>query len=251
MKEKERLEVVKRVKHSMEEFNEIEKCKIELNALMQDEKVKRYITLKEKILAYAHNENLFKGKLENMIHYNFTWGLRSIIRDQSFGPCSHDIWICTGSHAVEDDPRAEHDFKWICEDEEDVHFSYNEYECLECGEKIESRKWKKFENKHFVLKDRNQRNVEYYRNLYYQLLYTNPADISQQMIIDEFNKTKVKYKHSRKKQSSKKLLCFFINNYSILIILLFFLLFSSLGKDIFNIPSLYVALISDSFFSPM
>ena len=40
MKEKERLEVVKRVKHSMEEFNEIEKCKIELNALMQDEKLK-------------------------------------------------------------------------------------------------------------------------------------------------------------------------------------------------------------------
>ena len=90
MKEKERLEVVKRVKHSMEEFNEIEKCKIELNALMQDEKVKRYITLKEKILAYARNESLFKGKLENMIHYNFTWGLRSIIRDQSFGPCSDD-----------------------------------------------------------------------------------------------------------------------------------------------------------------
>ena len=48
MKEKERLEVVKRVKHSMEEFNEIEKCKIELNALMQDEKVKRYIKKQNK-----------------------------------------------------------------------------------------------------------------------------------------------------------------------------------------------------------
>ena len=183
----------------MEEFNEIEKCKIELNALMQDEKVKRYITLKEKILAYAHNENLFKGKLENMIHYNFTWGLRSIIRDQSFGPCSHDIWICTGSHAVEDDPRAEHDFKWICEDEEDVHFSYNEYECLECGEKIESRKWKEFERTHFVLKDRNQVNANYYREVYYLLLYTNSVDVAQQKVIDEFSQNKDRFSCPKKK----------------------------------------------------
>ena len=199
MKEKERLEVVKKVNHSMEEFDEIERCKIELNTLMQDEKVKRYITLKEKILAYAHNENLFKGKLENMIHYNFTWGLRSIIRDQSFGPCSHDIWICTGSHAVEDDPRAEHDFKWICEDEEDVHFSYNEYECLECGEKIESRKWKEFERTHFVLKDRNQVNANYYREVYYLLLYTNSVDVAQQKVIDEFSQNKDRFSCPKKK----------------------------------------------------
>lgn len=199
MKEKERLEVVKKVNHSMEEFDEIERCKIELNTLMQDEKVKRYITLKEKILAYARNESLFKGDLENMIRYNFSWQLLSMWRDKSFRPCSHDIWIYTGSHAVEEDSIAEHDYQWICEDEDDVNFLYNEYECLECGEKIESRKWKDFERTHFVLKDRNQLEANNYRIRYYQLLYTNPVDVSQQMIIDEFNKNKAKFKHLRKK----------------------------------------------------
>lgn len=199
MKEKERLEVVKKVNHSMEEFDEIERCKIELNTLMQDEKVKRYITLKEKILAYARNESLFKGDLENMIRYNFSWQLLLMWRDKSFRPCSHDIWIYTGSHAVEEDSIAEHDYQWICEDEDDVNFLYNEYECLECGEKIESRKWKDFERTHFVLKDRNQLEANNYRIRYYQLLYTNPVDVSQQMIIDEFNKNKAKFKHLRKK----------------------------------------------------
>ena len=199
MKEKERLEVVKRVNLSMEEFNEIERCKIELNTLMQDEKVKRYITLKEKILAYARNESLFKGELENMIHYNFSWQLLSTWRNKSFRPCSHDIWIYKGSYGYWEDPRNEHDCKYLCDDENSKDFYCNKYECLECGQEVETNDWKSFENNHFVLKDINQRNVEYYRNMYYQFLYNNPVDVAQQMVIDEFNKNKSKSKRSRKK----------------------------------------------------
>ena len=65
--------------------------------------------------------------------------------------------------------------------------------------KIEIRDWEEFERTHFVLKDRNQLEANNYRIRYYQLLYTNPVDISQQMIIDEFNKNKAKSKHLRKK----------------------------------------------------
>lgn len=197
MKEEERLEIIKRVNHSMEEFNEIERCKIELNTLMQDEKIKRYITLKEKILAYARKERLFKGELENMINYNFIWSLWAIRRDQSFEPCSHDIWIYTGSYGYWEDPRNEHDYEHLCGDENSKDFYRNEYECLECEEKVKIEDWKSFEKNHFVLKDINQRNVEHYRELYYQFLYNNPVDVSQQMIIDEFNKNKSK--HLRKK----------------------------------------------------
>lgn len=199
MKEKERLEVVKRVNHSMEEFNEIEKCKIELNTLMQDEKVKRYITLKEKILAYARNESLFKGKLENMIHYNFSWRLCSMSRDQSFEPCSHDIWIYTGSYGYWEDPRNEHDCIYLCDDEDSKDFYCNKYQCLECKQEVEIKDWKSFEKNNFVLKDINQHNVEYYRELYYQFLYSNPVEVAKQMLIDEFNKNKVKSKHLIKK----------------------------------------------------
>ncbi len=199
MKEEERLEIIKRVNNAMEEFKKIEKYKTELNSLMQDEKVKRYLFLHEQIANYAYNENLFKGELEKMIYYEFVWGFKSRLHGQSFDSCNHDIWIYKGSYGYWEDPRNEHDCKYLCDDENSKDFYCNKYECLECGQEVETNDWKSFENNHFVLKDINQRNVEYYRNMYYQFLYNNPVDVAQQMVIDEFNKNKSKSKRSRKK----------------------------------------------------
>ena len=45
MTEKERLESIKRIKMDIEELEKIEKCEVEYNALLLDEKVKRFLQL--------------------------------------------------------------------------------------------------------------------------------------------------------------------------------------------------------------
>ena len=195
MTEKERLESIQRIKMDIEELEKIEKYEVEYNALLSDENVKRFLKLQEEINKYnLENGQKFEKDVNRMIYYEFFNRLCG--KEQ----CKHDIWIYVGSYAYNSDPYlCEYNYDYLCGAENYGAFSYNKYECLECGMKIEIRDWEEFERTHFVLKDRNQLEANNYRIRYYQLLYTNPVDISQQMIIDEFNKNKAKSKHLRKK----------------------------------------------------
>jgi len=72
-------------------------------------------------------------------------------------------------------------------------FSYNKYICLECREEImiSEMNWKKFEDSNVVLKNNNYVNIEYYQDLYYQLLYNNyDFTEAQNIVVNEFNKNK-------------------------------------------------------------
>lgn len=196
MTEKERLEVVKTVKQDIAELRKIVKYEAEYAALLSDEKVKRFLQLQEEIEKYnLGNGQKFAKDVNRMIYYEFFNRFSGIKKEQ----CKHDIWIYVGSYAYNNsDPYlCKSNYNCLCGDENHKAFSYNEYECLECGMKIKIEDWEEFERTHFVLKDRNQLDVNCYRTRYYQLLYTNPVTISQQMIIDEFNKKRNEF--SRKK----------------------------------------------------
>lgn len=197
MTEKERLKSIKRIKMDIEELEKIEKYEVEYDALLLDEKVKRFLQLQEKINKYnLGNGQKFEKNVNRMIYYEFF----NRLCGRKKGQCKHDIWIYAGSYAYNSDPYlCEYNYYYLCDDENYRAFCYNEYECLECGRKIKISDWEEFEKTHFVLKDRNQLNVNCYRIRYYQLLYTNPVDISQQMIIDEFNKNGNKFLRKKTK----------------------------------------------------
>lgn len=58
-------------------------------------------------------------------------------------------------------------------------FSHNEYICLECGEIKKTKNWFDFEKNNIVIRNGKIINfINYYRNLYYTLLFEYPTKIA-------------------------------------------------------------------------
>jgi len=123
--------------------------------------------------------------LANRIHHWFRVGRFT---------CDHKIWIYAGSFYKHKISNYEIDFSQdISEDNDDnlYEFTYNKYVCLDCRQEIKIPKsdWHNFEKKHLVLKSQSRIDVQYYQDIYYQLLYNNYDFIeAQNIVINEFNK---------------------------------------------------------------
>lgn len=203
MKENERKQVIEGIKKIQEEKDLLKIKKKQIEFLSKYSVVKKYLKLLNDINITEEKLKKYES-LEEIINWEFSAVFRRYRKDIALTPCNHEIWIYDGSYYLKQDRFCEHDIetKEYSEDKEiifkysdDWDFLYNRYICLECGNKIETKDWKKFENSNFVLKNQNPQTdfgTQYYVDKYYQLLYKNNINESQNLIIEEFNKNKEK-----------------------------------------------------------
>lgn len=196
MKEQERKAVISRIEKNIEEKASLKVKYEQLKQLSNTEIVKQYLKLlddidyiEKKYQKLDTKEKIISDQFGTIFKYRNTIDLY---------PCKHDIWIYDGSYYLLKDPLHEHDN--ICVEYSEgksvkkyfnYSFEYNRYICLECGKKLETKDWEKFEKSHLVLKNQNKETdlgKDYYINLYYQLLYSNDIESSQKEVIDEFNR---------------------------------------------------------------
>ena len=198
MTENNRKEIINTINKQIQEKEALPTKYEELKKLNTDPKIIKYLELIKEIdkietelkkYTNSTTKNL-DTSTENIINHNF---------ENNNNSCEHNIWIYTGSSYSSKYPN-----KYLKDYLEELKhgiyktykFSHNEYECLECKKRITISKidWENFENSHFILKIHDHINIEYYRDLYYQLLYNNyDFEESRQIIIDEFNKNNYTY----------------------------------------------------------
>ena len=193
MKEVERQQIIDNINRNMNLENSLVDMFEKLNELSNDPKVVEYLNLLLKVgqteKEISFNQHKGINSLEDMVKYQF--------RNTTFS-CEHNIWIYKDSVYYVNNSNALHFYN---EDEEVANgfFGHNEYVCLECGMKLDVKDYRTFEKKHKVLKlDNKQIDIDYYRNLYYQLLYNNYSfEEANKKIIEIFNedmKSKAKIK---------------------------------------------------------
>lgn len=190
MKEIERQEVVRRIQNDIQEQDELRKQYEQLQEMAANPAVVKYLQLIEDIESKENHQQFFDSE-EKMINLEFTWAFESRIKGEDMSPCYHGVWLYEGSYYLSIDSRGEHDHEFKTNDENHPEFCYNRYVCLECGKKVETKNWEKFEDDHFVLKNQNADDnlgASYYRNLYYQLLYEHTVETAQQKVIEKFYK---------------------------------------------------------------
>lgn len=206
MKEIERQEVVRRIQNDIQEKDELRKQYDQLKEMAANPAVVKYLQLIEEIKNKENHQSFFNSE-EKMIYLEFVWAFESRIKGQDMEPCKHEVWLYDGSYYLDADWRCEHDHYYHADDETHKDFAYNRYVCLECGKKVETKDWQNFENFHFVLKNQNgtpDLRAERYRQLYYQLLYTNDVETAKQNVIEQFNREKEEDKQKalvKKKES--------------------------------------------------
>lgn len=111
--------------------------------------------------------------------------------------CQHPIWVYVSSNYLKKNWFCEHDDEYIYFTEDlysfikkygmkapqiknSVEFLYNVYFCLECGETIKVKDWKKFEEENIVLKNQEiEIERDKFMELYYQLLYSGNKTIEE------------------------------------------------------------------------
>lgn len=182
MTETERLDIIKKIKEKINKNKILEEKNKELERLLQEESVRKYLKLQDEINTLKQEQKYFTEKEEKIVELEFSYGIRKL------SSCNHDIWMYAGSCSIECDssdginPR---EVKYNTE--KCSNFEYNKYVCLECGKEIKIHDWEEFENSNFVLKA-NIKNINEYRNLYYYLLFNNQVDKAQEILKEEFYK---------------------------------------------------------------
>lgn len=180
MKEFERREVLRRIEDDMMLKSLLKDRKNELEELLEDSAVMRYIILTTEIQSYEKALKRF-SKLEDAIDIEFR---RYLCSDEyrNFS-CDHAIWIYKGAYFGRENGK---------------EIYYNKYVCLECGKTIKVEDWGRFEIDNTVLKLEFEDNVvpdfviDYYTQYYYQLLYNNTLEDARSILVDTFNKNKEK-----------------------------------------------------------
>lgn len=192
MKEIERQTVIYTIKKFMKEKEDLKEKEEKLNILLKNPIILEYLDLLKDIEDTKKRHERFDN-MEYIIRLHFFWAINGIKNKGAITPCNHDIWIYNGSYCFWEDPLAEHDHYYRCEDENDKDFCYNKYVCLECEREVEEKDWKRFEETHTVLKNQNCNRFSFrwakdYCNLYYQLLFNNRVSIAREKLIEQFNK---------------------------------------------------------------
>ena len=188
-----RKEIINKIQQEIIEKESLSKKYEELKKLSEDPVVEKYLNLLKDINQIESDIERYRNPINGVIDDSLEKRIKFWFRVYHFN-CKHDVWIYSGSYYRYTNFKNEEDYiRYSREDLSDnLHvFSYNKYICLECREKVEISKseWKKFEDTHLVLKGNDFTNIEYYQNLYYQLLYDNYTFLdAQQLVIEEFNK---------------------------------------------------------------
>ena len=207
MKEEDRLIVVERIKRNLEERKELEVKEERLNELKNNPLILEYLQLVKDVSRISSNKGM-KPNESDLIYSEFSneFSLANVKRQEDT-PCKHEIWVCIGAFYEEYNPIGGRSYLKLHNNLEQDNFAYNGYVCIECGRTVYTKKWQEFESKHFVLKNLYdektyqyymENNSCYYRDLYYQLLFTNPVEVAQQKVISEFNKNTEKTKILKK-----------------------------------------------------
>lgn len=207
MKEEDRLIVVERIKRNLEERKELEVKEERLNELKNNPLILEYLQLVKDVSRISSNKRM-KPNESDLIYSEFSneFSLANVKRQEDT-PCKHEIWVCIGAFYEEYNPVGGRSYLKLHNNLEQDNFAYNGYVCIECGRTVYTKKWQEFESKQFVLKNLYdektyqyymENNSCYYRDLYYQLLFTNPVEVAQQKVISEFNKNMEKTKILKK-----------------------------------------------------
>lgn len=184
MNEEQRIKVLRKIEKDLEKENALKEKKKEIEKFLEDEKIREYLKLVNELEQLEKEQKKFSNSKEKMIEYEFAMELEDIT-GKKITNCQHEIWIYEGSYGYKENyPTG---IKRVY-DEESYKFHCNRYKCLECGKKTENYiwNWRNFEQENFVLKSRNIENVEFYRNLYYKLLFEYPTEEAQEKLIQEF-----------------------------------------------------------------
>lgn len=173
MLEKERLQVVKRIQEDVQMAQDLKAKKKVLENLAKSPLVKKYFALKKEVERLEKLQEHFKGNIDEIIQNEFE---NTLLLEHK-----NDIWMYTGSFSS-----LQENYEKV-EDENQEGFEYNEYRCLENSILRRVHNWQEFEKNHFVLKNREDMDVEKYQKLYYQLLFENPLLQAQEILIDIFH----------------------------------------------------------------
>lgn len=199
MNELERIKIVDKINDGIKNKEILNFKREELEKLSKHPIILQYLQLIQDIKLIENDLRYYRNVIDGSMNDSLPERIKKEFSCSTFS-CDHTIWLYDGSYYLLKDFRHEHDD--YCKEYSETNaenkyfnysFIYNRYVCLECGKKIEIRDWEKFEKTHFVLKNQNKNNpfnVDYYRNFYYQLLYANNIEDSQQLLIEEFNKNK-------------------------------------------------------------
>lgn len=194
MKENDRIEIVNTINDNIN-YDDIElnATKDEINKLLENEFVKKYLLLKDylRISTEVNEDNERKRKEE--IYNNF---LNKLYSNPN---CEHDGWIYTGSYSKVNNDNGHESRTFWTSSENDKNFSFNCYECLECGKVVRAYDYENFEKTHYVLKKYAFSSelvdcARKYRRLYYESLFSNETIDALNDVVEEFNIAELKLK---------------------------------------------------------
>jgi len=196
MNELERIKIINKINTNIKNKESLKEKYKELEELSKNPNVLQYLQLLQNIKEIEHDLQRYHSIIDGSMNDSLTERIKKEFRCSIFS-CDHTIWLYDGSYYLLKDFRHEHDDyckEYSETDAENKYFNYsfiyNRYVCLECGKKIEIRDWKNFEKHNFVLKNQKDRlGADYYQTLYYQLLYINPIEKAQELLIKEFNQS--------------------------------------------------------------
>lgn len=193
MTESDRKKIITKIQKELNEQKTLSSKYKKLNKLKEDPSVVKYLQLLEEISRIENNTKKYKNIIDGSINDSLKERISHWFRICNFS-CEHKVWIYNGSFYKYTNYKNETDY--LRKNSENLSdqiydFNYNKYTCLECRKEIKSLKtdWEKFENTNLVLKNENNIEIEYYQDLYYQLLYHNyDFDKAQQTVVNAFNK---------------------------------------------------------------
>ena len=174
MKEEERIKFVEGLNIVLEHYDLYQEKNKQLLELTGEEKVKKYIELKDEI---------------NQLRLYGTFGSKEKIIDEfwntakmEFSECRHEIWCYVGSYILNTGDGQSSEIK--CNDENHKHFSYNKYQCIECEKIICEKDFKKFEQEHLILKTKGD--ILPYLSEYVNLLIEHSVEETQNILVKKY-----------------------------------------------------------------
>lgn len=201
MKENERRIIVEQINKDIVMKESLPQKEVEMESLLKNDFVKRYIQLKRKI---SNAKNCFlSDSNERIRELRFVRAMIGTDLYSGVDKCSHGIWFYVNSIKCYADPRCEHDMYLPCDNEDDPDFEYNVYICLDCQKHFETENWREFESENFVLKNYDDKNISSYLANYYQLLCEMSVEEAEATIIRDFN---VNLKKSKQKTLIKTIM---------------------------------------------
>lgn len=192
MTEQERILVVSKINEKKDYLSSLEEKQQRKEKLEQCKEVKEYLELIKEIIKINKYEVSF-GSLENLILNEFinAFTFNGIIKNE----CDHEILIYDGSYGMlNNNSNNGYNHFYLGKDETCKKFHHNNYVCLECAKTFLIENWENFEKEKIILKNNLDLNAESYIDLYYKLLYNHSVSDARQLVIDEFNKKKIKRK---------------------------------------------------------